>query len=626
MYKSKAKKVQPVNEADQIGEAPGGKDDWYERSRVRDTQQDQHGRFQHLLLPRFSNLPRGSRLTPERLAKLNVGSTLWPEERALFNEMMLNREGAIAFEWPEYRRFHEDVSPPVIIKTIPHKAWQAPNFPLPRALVPEVTKIVQERLDKGVLELSEGPYRNAWFLVKKKEPGKYRLINSATMLNAVTRRDANLPPSVDEFSKEFAGCQMASLMDLYSGYDQQILHQSSRDITAFYVPHIGLVRNTTLPQGCTNSVAQFVRTMSRILKDIMPTITMPFLDDIGVKGPYTDYNQATTLPGIRQFVMEHITNLDKTLERLERAGATIGAKSQFCLDGLDIVGYACNSGGREPSATHLVKIQNWEEPKHLSDVKGFLGLVVYFRIWIKDFRFIAEPLYNLLRKGVPFLFELDGPTGKAMKALQNALCTSPVLCRVDYSEGAREIVVAVDSSGFRWGGYLGQRDLDSGRVRPARYESRCWNKAERNYDATKREYKGVLCILKKLKIWLIGVHFILETDANTLVAQLNGAVNDHPGAMLTRWLTWIRLFDFEVRHIKGSTYTAADALSRRPRHLNDTDHDDDASDNNEDWILSELGAYKICPVELDWVEEVVEIDPELIRRNAILQDMRARVQ
>jgi hypothetical protein len=136
----------------------------------------------------------------------------------------------------------------------------------------------------------------------------------------------------------------------------------------------------------------------------------------------------------------------------------------------------------------------------------------------------------------------------------------------------------------------------------------------------------VLCILKKLKIWLIGVHFILETDANTLVAQLNGAVNDHPGAMLTRWLTWIRLFDFEVRHVKGSTHTAADALSRRPKHSDDTDFDDDVSDNDEDWILSELGAYEICPVELDEVEEGVETDPELARRNAILQDMRARVQ
>ena len=70
-----------------------------------------------------------------------------------------------------------------------------------------------------MLEYSNGPYRNPWFLVKKKKPGEYRLINSATSLNAVTRRDANLLLLVDKFTEEFTGCHIASLVDLYSGYD-----------------------------------------------------------------------------------------------------------------------------------------------------------------------------------------------------------------------------------------------------------------------------------------------------------------------------------------------------------------------------------------------------------------------
>ena len=96
-----------------------------------------------------------------------------------------------------------------------------------------------------VLEYSEGPYRNSWFLVMKKKPGEYRLINSATLLNAVTRRDANLPPSVDEFAEEFAGCFIASLVDLYSGYNQITLHPKNKDITVFFTS-LGLLQNTTL--------------------------------------------------------------------------------------------------------------------------------------------------------------------------------------------------------------------------------------------------------------------------------------------------------------------------------------------------------------------------------------------
>ena len=56
----------------------------------------------------------------------------------------------------------------------------------------------------------------------------------------------------------------------------------------------------------------------------------------------------------------------------------------------------------------------------------------------------------------------------------------------------------------------------------------------------------------------------METDANTLVAQLNRAASDLPGALMTRWLAWIQLWDFDVRHIPGSKNGAADGLSRRP--------------------------------------------------------------
>jgi hypothetical protein len=93
-----------------------------------------------------------------------------------------------------------------------------------------------------------------------------------------------------------------------------------------------------------------------ILEDLFPYIAMPFLDDIRVKGPYTDYNSEETLPGIRRFVFEHILNLDKTLDRVKRAGACIGSKSQFCHNGINIVGFVCGSKGRSLASSKVIKI------------------------------------------------------------------------------------------------------------------------------------------------------------------------------------------------------------------------------------------------------------------------------
>jgi len=68
------------------------------------------------------------------------------------------------------------------------------------------------------LEACYSPYRNPWFLVKKKD-GKHHLINAAIYINKVTKRDANLPLNIDEFSKSFTGNVIASLIDFFSGYD-----------------------------------------------------------------------------------------------------------------------------------------------------------------------------------------------------------------------------------------------------------------------------------------------------------------------------------------------------------------------------------------------------------------------
>jgi len=82
-----------------------------------------------------------------------------------------------------------------------------------------VIEMLKDRVEKDIFKLSYGPYRNPWFLVKKKEKGKYRLINITIKINRVIIRDTNLPPSINEFFKEFIGYIIASLIDFFSGYD-----------------------------------------------------------------------------------------------------------------------------------------------------------------------------------------------------------------------------------------------------------------------------------------------------------------------------------------------------------------------------------------------------------------------
>jgi hypothetical protein len=123
-----------------------------------------------------------------------------------------------------------------------------------------------------------------------------------------------------------------------------------------------------------------------------------------------------------------------------------------------------------------------------------------------------------------------------------------------------------------------------GERHPVRYESGHWSRVEASYDTTKRECQGVLKALKKCRGWLYGVKFLLETNANVLVAQLNRATLDLPGSLLMRWIAWIRLFDFDVKHMSGKKYIAADGLSRRPRMILEMEEEDSKEEDIKDFV------------------------------------------
>jgi hypothetical protein len=133
--------------------------------------------------------------------------------------VLINREKVFVFKWPDYSYIYKDISPPIIINIIKHKAWQAANFLCPKPLLLLIIKMLKEQLNRGMLKYFKGLYRNLWFLVKKKKPGEYKLINLAIYLNIVIRRDVNLPLSINEFIDEFVGYYIISLVNLYSGYN-----------------------------------------------------------------------------------------------------------------------------------------------------------------------------------------------------------------------------------------------------------------------------------------------------------------------------------------------------------------------------------------------------------------------
>ena len=72
------------------------------------------------------------------------------------------------------------------------------------------------------------------------------------------------------------------------------------------------------------------------------------------------------------------------------------------MAGIKVVGYVCDSEGRHPDVSKVIKILEWSPLSDITTARVFIGVYVYFRIWIEYFVLIAIPIYVLFKKGVEF--------------------------------------------------------------------------------------------------------------------------------------------------------------------------------------------------------------------------------
>ncbi|OJT06660.1 Transposon Tf2-1 polyprotein [Trametes pubescens] len=372
-----------------------------------------------------------------------------------------------------------------------------------------------------------------------------------------TKPHSGVPPFTEQLAESFAGRACGGILDLFVGYDERRLATISRDLTTFSTP-FGARRLTTLPMGWTNSVPIFHDDLTYILQPEIPEFTQPFIDDVPARGPATRYELPDggfeTIPenaGIRRFVWEHLTNVNRIVQRVRYSGGTFsGTKSILCAAEYTVVGHRCTYAGRVPEPGNYDKVLNWGPCRSLSE---------------------------LTRKNAPFDW---GPEQiAAQDDLKRALANSPALRPLDYKSAA-EVILAVDTSKIAVGYLLAQCDLDKPSRRfYARFGSITLNDREAAYSQPKLELYGLFRSLKATKRLLIGIrNLVIEVDARYIRGMLNNP-DEVPGASMNRWIVTILTFQFRLVHVPGVQH-GPDGLSRRPPQPGDEPYEEE----DEDWI------------------------------------------
>ena len=537
-------------------------------------------------------VPTG-RFTQERCDQMELGKgLLLPEEVKLAEWIVCTHNSAFAWTDEERGTFDPTYFAPIEIPHITHTPWAHRQGPIPRGILRNITEIIENKWRSGVYEPSSSSYNSRWFCVYKKDGKSLRLVHSLEPLNAVTIKNAALPPYTDVVAEDFAGRSIYTTLDLYVSFDQRQLHPNSRDMTTFNTP-LGAFRLTVLPMGWTNSPAVLQGDITHILRPEIPHWTQPFADDVPIHGPRTRYELPDGTfetipenPGIRRFVWEHFEAVHRIIQRAKAYGVTFSGKKAFVgIPRADILGHICTYEGRIPDKSRVQAIQDWPVPTNVSEVRAFLGTCGVLRIFIKNYTLIARPLIQLTRKDEPFAI---GPEQlQAIDTLKDAILTSPALRPIEY-ECDRPVILAVDSCMNGVGYILLQLGEDKKRY-PSRFGSITFNDRESRYSQAKLELYGLFRTLKQTQLFTIGVRkLIVEMDAKFIKGMLNNPTL-HPNDAINRWIAAILLFDFELVHVPAEKHTRADGLSRRPRDSNDPDLDD--PEELEDWIDTHSGFF-----------------------------------
>lgn len=356
-------------------------------------------------------------------------------------------------------------------------------------------------------------------------------------------------------------------MDLYVGYDERLLAETSRDLTTFQTP-FGALRLVTLPMGWTNSVPIFHDDVTFILQDEVPYVTIPYIDDVAVRGPETRYElpdgteeELPDAPGVRRFFWEHMQNVNRVVQRMKYSGSTFsGYKSVLCAAEIMVVGHRCMYKGRKPSTERIGVVERWGPCKDVSDVRAFMGTIGVCRNFIKDFARIGQPIQKLTRASE----ELEwGPEqDEAQRLLIETLKNSPALRPINY-RWETPVVLAVDTSWKAVGYYIYQEDPSiPGQKHYARFDSITLNEREARFSQPKRELFGLMCVLIACHYWFIGVRrLVVKTDVKYIKGMLSNP-SLGPNATVNRWIDSILMFHFTLVHKAGKGF-GPDGLSRR---------------------------------------------------------------
>ncbi|XP_017487155.1 PREDICTED: uncharacterized protein LOC108375524 [Rhagoletis zephyria] len=280
-----------------------------------------------------------------------------------------------------------------------------------------------------------------------------------------------------------------------------------------------------MPFGLASAPEVFQQVMSSLIADVKNAEVS--MDDV-------------LLHATSKLELERITQ--EVLDKFKIAGLKLNKeKCVFNTQEVKFLGHIVSAEGVKPDPEKIETITKIKQPENVKELQRFLGMVTYVSKFIKNLADITQPLRQLLRKDVEWVW--DTQHNEAFNKLKNLLKNPPVL---GYYDTKAPILLSVDASSYACGGVLIQKQ------KPIAYCAKSFTKTEQD-----------------MYIWGCK-DLTIESDHKPLKTIFKKPITDAP-PRLQRIMYQILPYNPKVTYKKGTELYVADFLSRDCENLDGED-------------------------------------------------------
>ena len=334
----------------------------------------------------------------------------------------------------------------------------------------------------------------------------------------------------------------------YAGFEMWLLpHQFIRKFkskNSFFTP-FGKYQFEAVPFGLAQAPAYFQQLISMVLQGCSD-FAMAYLDDIII---------------FSRNEKEHLQHIEIIFQKLKEAGLKLKeSKCDFFKKEIHYLEHLISDQGIYPLPEKLDTIQNMLKPRNSKEIKQFLGLCGYYRMFVPCFADISRPLAKLT--GHEVKWNWCTKCDLSFQMMKDYLISEPIL---KYPDTSKPYTIFTDTSKYGWAGVLTQEHTsvvygkEVTANHPVSFVSGMFHGSQLNWAAVTKEAYAIYMTIKKSTFYLTGQGITLRSDHLPLKKFLNhGTLNN----TVDNWAVEIESFKIKFMHIAGKDDILTDTLSR----------------------------------------------------------------